>query len=250
MPDIAAYLAAVVAGSVLIASLRLLTVPATFVAAGMAFLLLLAGGWSWLAPALAFLFLAGLWTRWPGASHDRDRTRRARQVLANGIAPMLFSLAAIITGAAFLAIPVAGCYAAAAADTWATEWGGAFGGRPLDLRTLRLARAGQSGAVSALGTAATVAGAASVAVACAWAGMIGWELALPVTAAGAGGSLIDSLSGAWLQGLWRTERGELVEERRAGEPVEIQRGVRWIDNDVVNLIATASGGVLAWLIAA
>ncbi len=238
------YLIVVLIGVGLILAFRLLTWPATFVATLMALPLLWAGGWSWLTAPLAFLISSSVWTRWPGASRERDRTRHARQVLANGLPGMVFAAVALVLSDPRFGVAVAASFAAAAADTWATEWGGSFGGRPLSLRTFRTVPPGQSGAISLVGTLATVAGAAFIAVLCAATGMILWKYALWVTLAGTAGSLLDSLAGAWVQGLWNGPTGELHETPPAGKKSRLLRGLRWVDNDIVNLIATTSGGLI------
>jgi uncharacterized protein (TIGR00297 family) len=211
----------------------------------MAALLWSAGGWGWLAPPLTFLLLTGVWTRWPGRSR-RDRTRRLRQVAANGLPSTAVGLAALLglqEDAA--ALMVAGSFAAAAGDTWATEWGGAFGGRPLSLRSFRRVCPGTSGAVSLPGTFASLAGAGSVALAGWLAGMYGVCAAWIVVLAGVAGSLLDSIAGAWLQQRWAGPAGEDLEEKgRAGEPARRVRGLPGVDNDVVNLLATSAGALV------
>jgi uncharacterized protein (TIGR00297 family) len=239
------YLIAIVAGAALIRMLRLLNWPATITAALMAFLLLIAGGWSWLTPALAFLFSASLWTQWPGASRSTDRTRSARQVLANGLVAMIFSLTAIVTSHPALSAAIVGCFAAAAADTWATEWGGKFGGRPVSLRTFRLVQPGQSGAISLVGTLATILGALFIAALAAVVGMIAWEHIFVIGLAGTLGSVFDSIAGAWFQGMWKEADDTFSEQPPGGINLKPYRGFRWVDNDIVNLTATLSGGLLS-----
>ncbi len=240
------YLAAVIVGAILIRGLRLLDTPATIVAAIMALSLLMAGGWSWLTPALAFLITSSIWTHWPGASKSEDSTRDYKQVLANGLVPMLAAALFLITGYPSLAPVIVGCFAAAAADTWATEWGGKFGGRPLDLHTFKFVNSGQSGAISLIGTIASAVGATFVTTISAFAGMIHWEVVVAVSLAGTVGSLIDSLAGAWLQGLWIDDSGQILETPPEDIKRPPPRGIQWVNNDIVNLITTLAGGLLAF----
>jgi len=238
------YLLAVFAGALLISVLRLLSWIATLVAALMAFLLLLTGGWSWLTPALAFLLSSSLWTRWPGASRVNDTTRSAKQVLANGLAPMMFTILALANPHPALTCAVVGSFAAAAADTWATEWGGKFGGRPLSLRNFKRVVSGQSGAISVVGTVASIIGAVFIAAVSAYVGMIDWSHLIVIGAAGTLGSLLDSIAGAWVQGIWKTTNSSYSEQPPGDRKLSPERGFRWVDNDIVNVIATLSGGLL------
>ncbi len=236
------------AGALALWRIGVLTLPASLLAGLMAFLLLAAGGMALLAPALVFLILSSLWSRWPGRSR-RDRTRRTVQVWANGGVAMLVALVDLFLDHPLLHVAVAGAFAGAAADTWATEWGRAFGGTPLCLRTLRRVPPGTSGAVSPAGTLASLFGAASIAGAATLSGAVPPASFPPILAAGFSASLVDSLLGAWYQSRWRTPAGTLTEERRKkGIQHAHAAGFRWLDNDGVNFLATATGGTLAFIL--
>jgi uncharacterized membrane protein len=150
------------------------------------------------------------------------------------------------------------------ADTWATELGVLHRGRPRLLTTGRPVEPGTSGAISATGTAAALAGGALIGLAAA-----GFDLAagagpgaavarLGVTAlAGLGGSLADSLLGATVQAIYYCDRCCQETERhprhRCGAPTRRLRGWPWLNNDWVNAIASGAGALLAaalWVAAA
>ena len=164
-------------------------------------------GWRGLALLLAFFVSGSLLT--PGGGQ-----RRARQVIANGGVAALSAL--VGSWAAF-----AGSIAAATADTWATEIGGHSPTAPRLITNGRHVPAGGDGGITLLGTAGGLAGATFIA---------GLSFvfeprvasAVSVGAAGVFGMLLDSFLGATVQGV------------RA-----------WLDNDAVNLAATASGAVVA-----
>ncbi len=180
----------------------------------------------------------------------RAPRRTARQVLANG------GVAAV---AALLGSwgTAAGALAAAAADTWATEIGAFSPFRPRLITTGRSVPRGTSGGITALGTlggvagAVVIAGLASVLEPRGMAPGLAHPRNLPalVTVAGVVGMLLDSALGATLQSTYacpecdaRFERGNTV----CHQPVRRIRGVRWLDNDAVNLAATLCGaGVVA-----
>ena len=211
-----------------------------------------AGGGPAAAILLASFFVSGsLLTKFSHTRGSRDRLdlqpggRRARQVIANG------SWAAI--GAVL--IPgweggwplLAGALAAAQADTWATELG-AFSHRPPRLlSTGGVVAPGTSGGITPVGTAGGTAGAAALAA-------LGGVVGLPetvVTAACAGGvvgMMLDSLLGATVQASYHCECCDATAEtalHECGRTLALKRGWTWVDNDVVNLMATGSGGVVA-----
>src|SRR5690606_28830871 len=106
-----------------------------------------------------------------------------------------------------------GSLAAAAADTWATEIGPLSRERPRMILSGRKVPAGTSGAVTAAGTLAGVAGAVTV-WASAWVTVLltdpaggasygVWTTFAAVVAAGAVGSLADSVAGASIQAVYR-----------------------------------------------
>ncbi len=183
--------------------------------------------------------------------------RDAWQVAANGgIATLCAAVAAVITrGAApshlsyALLWAFAGAYAAATADTWSTEIGSAFGGKPRSIIGLQPIATGLSGGVTLLGTLAMLAGAA-------WIAFV-FALALPlqggrafwsVTLAGVAGALADSLLGATLQTIAfcpSCKRPTETATHVCGTRTTSWRGLGWMTNDAVNALATLTGGVVS-----
>ena len=166
-------------------------------------------GWRGVFLLLAF-FVSSSWLT--TAARGGEGRRNERQVLANG---GVAALAALVgSWAAF-----AGSIAAATADTWATEIGRHSRTAPRLITNGRPVPAGTDGGITLLGTVGGFAGAGFIA---GLAFMVEPRVAIAVGAAGVFGLLLDSFLGATLQGL------------RA-----------WLDNDFVNLAATASGAVVA-----
>ena len=198
-------------------------------------------GWRGVALLLLF-FVTSSWLT-PGGGR-----RGAAQVFANGGVAAGCALLAhwhASFGAAF-----AGALAAAAADTWSTEIGARSRRAPRLITTWQTVEPGVSGAITPLGSAGALAGAAAIA---------GGALALHLVAArefwwvaagGVLGSLADSLLGASVQGRWRCDRcGALIETARhhCGGSGIAERGVAWLDNDAVNFAATLIGATVAML---
>ena len=212
-----------------------------------------AGGWSSAAVLLAFFVPSALLTR---MGRERKRSLRgtrepaprdAWQVLANGGVATLCAVAALGASAPFNAA-FAGAFAAASADTWATEIGTLARRRPVSILTFRPIETGLSGGVTLLGSSAMIAGALCVAVV---ASLLRIAPLLPVAAAGIAGALLDSLAGAGLQARQWCPRCSVECEtprHHCGTPTTMRRGVRWIKNDVVNLMATLCGAIVAALV--
>jgi uncharacterized protein (TIGR00297 family) len=217
-------------------------------------------GWRWGA-LLILYFVASSALSHVGRPEKERRTRGmvakggardAIQVLANGgifaVCALLVPLAG--THARELAAAAAGALAAAAADTWATELGVLFGGTPRTLAGLRPVPPGTSGAVSVAGSAGMVAGALAIALAARALGLT--DAVAIVTVAGCAGALADTLLGATVQERRWCAACNLATERRVhdcGSPTLRAGGMAVLDNDAVNLLATAVGAALALLLA-
>ena len=138
--------------------------------------------------------------------------------------------------------------AAAAADTWATAFGARSVAPPRLILDGTPVPPGTSGGVTLLGSAGGAAGALLVS----GIGAIAAEILalLPVAALiGFGGMALDSALGAAAQGRFRCDRcGERSEWRvhRCGTPTIHEGGLPWLDNDGVNLIASAAAAAVAW----
>ncbi|PQJ35878.1 hypothetical protein BSZ35_15870 [Salinibacter sp. 10B] len=220
------------------------------------------GGAPWAVPALAFFVLSSALSALP-ARDDRgpapDVRRTLRQVMANGGgAWALLLICALGAGGTVLC---AGCYAgflgalaSAAADTWATEVGTRYAGRPVSLIDgMRVSR-GASGAISVLGTVAALLGAATVALAAhvsASGDLLGAVPVGGIIGAGLIGMGCDSLVGATLQAQYAPRAGTAAPERPATPTERPVRGWGMVDNDVVNGIGSTGGAIAAvlfWLI--
>lgn len=217
-------------------------------------------GWNWGALLVIYFVAAVLLSRLGRAEKERitggvvakGRERDATQVGANGGIFAALVLAGQFTShhtSAIVAIAALGALAASAADTWATEIGTLYGGTPRSVLTLRQLPAGTSGGMSAIGSLAMLAGAGFVA-------LVAKGIALPdavviVTVAGVAGALADSLVGATLQERRWCSACALASERvvhDCGVPTSLVGGREWIDNDVVNLVATIVGAAVAALL--
>ncbi|MBN1668196.1 MAG: DUF92 domain-containing protein [Anaerolineales bacterium] len=223
------------------------------------------GGFPWAALLLTFFItssaLSRLFKRRKLALSEKfakgDR-RDWGQVLANG------GLGAVLViGMAWLGdgrsldswwwLVYAGAMAAVNADTWATELGVLNPRQPRLVTTWQRVEPGTSGGVSHSGTLASLAGAGLVGlVAAVFSFGNGWQAALvlllAVTLGGASGSLFDSFLGATVQAIYTCPQCRKETERypvhTCGTATLPRRGWRWLNNDLVNFLASAAGGLV------
>lgn len=175
--------------------------------------------------------------------------RNERQVVANGGIAALAPIFAFVGGDSTGIAVLAGSLAAATSDTWATEIGLQYGQQPRLVISGEPIRPGLSGGITPAGTLGSVAGAAVIATI---AGLLYRDPRLMLTTllAGMAGSIADSVAGELAQVKRRSlVDGELTEAARdeAGSTV-YAAGLGWVDNDVVNLACTTTGGVAGYLL--
>jgi uncharacterized protein (TIGR00297 family) len=174
--------------------------------------------------------------------------RDAMQVLANGGVATACAVVWAFTHDPRWAAAFAGAYAAATADTWATEIGTLARRPPRSILTLRPVPAGLSGGITLPGTLAEIGGALWIGIV-AVAGVLPL-LALPAVAIGGiAGATLDSVLGATLQELRRCdacERACETDPHACGSPARLVRGIPGFSNDVVNLLATVAGAAVAY----
>jgi uncharacterized protein (TIGR00297 family) len=214
-------------------------------------------GWDWGILLIAYFVVSTALSHWRAPDKamrtqglvEKAGARDAIQVAANG---GVFALAAIgywvSPGPTWQAAGL-GALAASAADTWATEVGSLASGLPRSILSGNPVPVGTSGGVTAIGFAASLAGALFVTL-CAW--IARWPAPLLIAAAASGlvASVVDSVLGASLQArFWCASCDAETERRRhhCGTATSFRRGVPWMDNDAVNALATASGAALAVL---
>jgi uncharacterized protein (TIGR00297 family) len=181
---------------------------------------------------------------------DKRGARDARQVFANGGIATACAIGYAFTHSPVLAAAFAGAFAAAAADTWGTELGTLARALPRSIIGLQTIPRGLSGGVTLAGTLAEIGGAVSV-------GLIAYAVGIAppwmIAAAGFAGALADSILGASVQALLycvRCQRRCETDPHECGNATSLVRGVRWIDNDAVNALATLAGALGAGSLAA
>ncbi|OIN68452.1 hypothetical protein BLD48_00870 [Exiguobacterium sp. KRL4] len=180
---------------------------------------------------------------------EKDGARDGWQVLANGGVASLAAVGIIVTDHASFLLLFLIVLAASNADTWASEIGPLSQKEPFLLSGRRVP-AGTSGAISMLGTSATVIGSLFIATA----GDVLFDLTtaewLLVTVAGVLGSLFDTLFGGTIQRKFRCAVcGKETEKRIHHEkPTLYVTGWKWLGNDGVNFLSSALAGVIGFIV--
>jgi uncharacterized protein (TIGR00297 family) len=181
---------------------------------------------------------------------EKGHRRDFGQVLANGgLGSLIALLSALVPSAAWFPLFV-GVTATVTADTWATEIGTLARRQPRLITSGRRVEVGTSGAISPLGTAISAAGGLAIGLV---AGLLALNLALGAAlliglAGGLAGSLFDSLLGATVQRVYYCDTCQKETERRihrGSHQTRPLRGWSWLNNDLVNLFASAVGGLTA-----
>lgn len=232
------------------------------------------GGWVWGLLLITF-FVSSSWL-----SHYRkgDKALVAEkfakgsrrdfgQALANGGLGAILAVVFARYPEPLLFAAFVGVMATVNADTWATELGVLSRVPPRLITSGDVVAPGSSGGVTSLGIWASIAGAllvGTVATALVQVESLlsgaGWGLraisySLLAVVGGLVGSLFDSLLGATVQGIYYCDHCAKETEspvHHCGRPARPLRGWGWLNNDVVNFLASLVGGLvavsLAWIL--
>jgi uncharacterized protein (TIGR00297 family) len=142
-----------------------------------------------------------------------------------------------------------GSVAAANADSWASEIGGLSKQQPIMITTFKPVQKGISGGVTLTGMLGGFVGSLFIVATAVGAmylinpfkGNI-WILIVTTFLAGIFGFIFDSYLGAVFQSLYKNSSDRLTEN---SEGKQLVKGIRWMNNDVVNFITTLVGAVVA-----
>ncbi len=214
------------------------------------------GGWAWACLLMAFFVSSSVLShtftqrkRTLSEKFSKGHRRDWAQVAANGALATLFAaLHAWMPHAAWLWVAFAGALAAVNADTWATEIGVLANGTPRHILTGKAVPSGTSGGVSWLGFVAALAGATLIG-SCAWVGQANLKALIAIALGGWLGALADSLLGATVQAIYYcpkcAKETEHTPVHTCGTPTQWLRGWRWMNNDMVNFLASLIGAAVA-----
>ncbi|HEX8548602.1 MAG TPA: DUF92 domain-containing protein [Cytophagaceae bacterium] len=174
------------------------------------------------------------------------------QALANlGVATIIMLIFAVYHSDVILACFI-GSVAAANADSWASEIGGLSNRKPVSIVTFKHVEKGISGGVTLLGLIGGILGslfisALALATLHVFSAYSGNYILLFISTAFAGfiGCILDSYLGATLQALYKNQKDEYTENPMGAQ---LAKGIRGINNDMVNFLTTLSSAGVAGLI--
>lgn len=181
---------------------------------------------------------------------DKGHRRDFGQVMANGgLGSLVATFSALSPSPTWFPLFI-GIMATVTADTWATELGTLSRRPPRLITNGRVVEVGTSGGISTLGTVVSLAGGLIIGLS---AGFMVPELSPGVGAligavGGLIGSLFDSLLGATVQQIYYCDVCQKDTERqvhKCGNQTRPLRGWSWLNNDLVNFLASAVGGLVA-----
>ena len=202
-------------------------------------------------PLLTFFIFSSFISKIGNRKNVKESRRDIIQVLANGgvgTLILLWNFFFPFDGAFLLFL---GSVAAAAADTWATEIGYFSRSNPRKFLSFKQVEKGTSGGVTLLGTFGSFLGSASIAGVGLLLG-VQPEILWIIAGAGFIGSIVDSILGGIMQARFNCKScGKETEKREhCGSAAQHVSGLKWMDNDMVNLLNTITGAVLVyWMIA-
>ena len=247
--------------SVLAVRFRAIDVPGTATGALISFATLLAGGLSWLAVIISFVLISSLLTRYRydykqriGSAQEKGGQRSWQNTLANGIVGGVAAILELATHQEIYTIVYVSSIAGAMSDTIATEIGLLSNSQPRLITSFRrVVMQGTSGAVSALGEVAGLVSAIGLSGMALLLGAVSGSNVhltfafLSVVVGAFLGMNFDSLLGATLQGKNRCKVcGKPTENLvHHGEPTTSESGIRYLENNLVNLFSTMAAALIA-----
>lgn len=217
------------------------------------------GGIFWVIPMATFFVLSSILSKIGKMKRtllkgmvEKGSQRDILQVFANGGVALIMAVLFHFSGNDLFYLMFLGSLAAATADTWGTEIGIFAKNEPRHIITFSKVPAGTSGGVTALGTSGFLMGAGILTLSGIFPVSGSFvRLFLIIAVSGIIGALIDSVVGATLQAQYKCSQCQKTTEKLVhcgNHPTVHIRGVRWIDNDVVNFICTSSGALFVLLL--
>ena len=187
--------------------------------------------------------------------YSKGSQRDAVQVLANGgVGTLLVIVHYFFPDISWVWPAYVASFAAVTADTWATELGVLSHHPPILITNGKIVEPGTSGGITLTGTLSSFIGSLLIGTSgiILWPGLI--ELGPAIIAltiislAGLIGSLVDSLIGATIQGIYTCPKCKKETEQHpyhtCGSKTYLHRGKKWFNNDLVNVVSAIASLII------
>ena len=183
------------------------------------------------------------------ADKNDDKTRGGRQVIANGAVGAFAALIFIITKNRIFTVIYLASVTEALADTVASGIG-IFAKNTYDVFRFRKCEKGISGGMSLIGTASSLIASILISTFASLLGMADILSAILISFIAFSGMIFDSLLGSLLQVKYKCRICGHITERsvHCAESAEKYRGISFVDNNVVNIMANLFTAILAYVI--
>ena len=176
---------------------------------------------------------------------SRHSQRSVVQVICNGGIPLLLCIVSYFHPGLIYNYLFAASVATAMSDTWATEFGKFSKVKPIAITSFKPVSHGLSGGITFIGTIGSIIGSSIIGFLAFYLILIEKNLTFGIILCGFLGSMVDSILGDKIQRKYKTSLGQIIEKPENGSI--IISGYSFIDNNIINLIATASGPLFMYL---
>lgn len=212
-------------------------------------ILLVSSASVWVVPALVFLALGSIISKLPQIDKSKSSLgRTGQQVFCNGGVYTLFLGSYFISSDLVFLLAGMASITAAMSDTASSELGRRYGATTINILNFQKVPAGLSGGITFVGTVAGLIFAAAMA------GLpflilaeYSIQMFLIVFTAGFIGNIADSFIGATFQIKYRPDSCSPWSDTPVGKGKNQTKGIEWITNNTVNLLATATAGIIGFL---
>ena len=179
------------------------------------------------------------------ARKSKNSHRNILQVVCNGGVAIFICIYEYFNPDPINIFLYAATVAAATSDTWATEFGKLSKSKPVSITSFLPIEHGLSGGITMIGIFGSILGASTIGLATYI--LLSSELILifGIIFTAFLSALIDSLIGDKLQGKYKTKSGRIIENMQLD--TNLISGYKFIDNNLVNLMATLSGPMLMYI---
>ncbi len=215
------------------------------------------GGWQWGIILALFFISSSLLSHYKEAEKkevaekfDKGHRRDIGQVFANGGLGTIVAVLSALFPSPYWFPMFVGVMGTVTADTWATELGTLSKKPPRLITSGKVVPVGTSGGVTVYGTAVSLLGGFLIGFTAGLfmtSGAMGFVFAVAGALGGLFGSLCDSLLGATVQQIYYCDvcQKETEKKMHCGQPTRPLKGWSWMNNDLVNLLASLFGGITA-----